>query len=359
MTNIPPKFASVKNNLHFLNVNTAQPFAAAKELHGYGLAVMPIGGNDDKTPLVVGWGKWKGPPPAKAIEKWMPRHTNANIGIATSPSRVTIVDIDDMSIANDCIARFGDTPVKTATPSGGLHLWYRSNGERNSNLRREGLAVDIKGVGGMVVIPPSIRRSGKHAGEAYFLVEGGWHDLSRLPSLQNFSDRSENSPHDRVEEGTRNNSLFMHLKEQARHCDTIEDLLDVGRTFAMACVPPLPNGEVEKTVRSVWRYYEDGELWHKGDPQHIVFGVRERELSRQNSDAFLLWYELKVAHGARKKPFAVACTAMARDGVVPAFGKSNKRYIRAVSWLVDNGWLNRVHTGGKKKGDCHLYTFIP
>ncbi len=73
-------------------------------------------------------------------------------------------------------------PLVTGTPSGGVHLWYRTTGER-CQVRLDGLKVDIKGIGGMVVVPPSIRPTGQHAGKAYTFVKGSWDDLIHLPTI--------------------------------------------------------------------------------------------------------------------------------------------------------------------------------
>src|SRR5437588_8913304 len=100
--------------------------------------------------------------------------SGANIGIGCDLSNVFIVDNDDPTVVHAMIERFGDTPLKTSTPSGGVHLWYRGAGEGCSNLRREGLEVDLKGVGGFVVIPPSIRPTGPYAGYAYDFLQGSW-----------------------------------------------------------------------------------------------------------------------------------------------------------------------------------------
>ncbi len=84
------------------------------------------------------------------------RFPNANIGIVTGLSNLTIVDIDDPNLVDDMLLRFGETPIITQSPSRGAHLWYTSTGERNANLRvSANLPVDIKGKGGILVIPPS------------------------------------------------------------------------------------------------------------------------------------------------------------------------------------------------------------
>ena len=158
------------------------PFAsAAQELAEAGLAVIPCGGEKGKTPAI----KTKAlryRPSAETIKGWAGRYDNANVGVLTGKlSKVTVVDVDDTGVVNSMIERFGDTPLVAGTPSGGVHLYYRHAGERCSNLRhREGLKVDIKGAGGLVIAPPSVRPS---TGKPYKWLRGSLTDLPGLPGV--------------------------------------------------------------------------------------------------------------------------------------------------------------------------------
>ena len=44
--------------------------------------------------------------------------------------------------------------VRVRTPSGGLHLYFR--GRSQSSVRKIGAGVDVRGIGGYVLLPPSI-----------------------------------------------------------------------------------------------------------------------------------------------------------------------------------------------------------
>ena len=141
-----------------------RPFAEmAFDLAERGLAVIPCPGDDGKSPrgAVAGYDRWKRPLGPKAIRRFAADHGDANIGIITSLSGLTVADVDEGGRdADEIIRRAGDTPLITRTPSGGLHLLYRSNGEKNANLRSSGLAVDVKGSSaGIIIVPPSFRRS--------------------------------------------------------------------------------------------------------------------------------------------------------------------------------------------------------
>jgi len=350
------------------------PFAnAAHELREYFLCPIPLGGDDGKKPLV----RWqKHLSSADYIDTLIGKFPDANVGILCGPSKVTVIDIDDPGVASDprrleeYKQRFGDTPLIIRTPRDGAHLYCRSAGERNADLRSHGLPVDVKGIGGMVVVPPSIRPTGDHAGNSYEFLAGSWMDLHRLPPLKagalsfdvsgsgidQFTGGTD--PENRVIKGMRNNALFYFTKDQARYCDNPDDLLDVARTHNMIFFPPLPDSEVKKVVRSVWGYYERGEIWTKGGPPRVVLtGGPDGDLIilKQNPDAFLLYCVLKEAHGARKK-FAVSPKGMFEAKFIPSF-RSKSRYRRARQWLIDQGLLIEEHKGGRGTGDPSLFRF--
>jgi hypothetical protein len=195
-------------------------------LRDYDLAPIPLGGKDGKVPLVK-WRTWELLPGRAFLERLTAKFPAAHVGALTGLSEVTVVDIDDVRLVDPMVQRFGETPLKTQTPSCGVHLWYKANGERCRNLRGEGIAVYIKGVGGMVVVPPSFRPNGRHAGNAYTFLEGSWDDLRRLPRLTPGSlDRGWV-----IGEGERNGKLYRHGLQQARYGVDEDALIDLGRGF--------------------------------------------------------------------------------------------------------------------------------
>ena len=79
------------------------PFAlAALELYRFGLAVVPCPFDSDNGKsvkgAVKGHDKWRRRPPVQWVEKMASRWKgNANVGIITSLSNVTVVDVDGPS----------------------------------------------------------------------------------------------------------------------------------------------------------------------------------------------------------------------------------------------------------------------
>lgn len=247
----------------------------AAALSAAGLAVLPVGGEDGKKPLVK-WSGRRGLLGSDALAKLCNKFPTANIGVITGISGVTVVDCDAPEAVAAMIERCGDTPLKTGTPSGGTHLWYRSSGERCANLRAHGLVVDIKGIGGVVVVPPSVRPSGPYAGRSYEFRSGSWADLGNLPTIRpgglSMAMSTEADPPTRlraVKLGRRNNMLFRLLLSHARHCDSEDDLQDVAITINADYDPPLPAAEVRMTAKSAWRYEQDGKNLVGRDRQRI------------------------------------------------------------------------------------------
>jgi DNA-binding XRE family transcriptional regulator len=292
------------------------------------------------------------------------RWPRANIGIITDLSGVTVVDIDDASLVEPMTTRFGDTPLKTASPSGGVHLWYCHNGEKSGSLRdSEGLAVDVKGRAGLIIVPPSVRPEGPHAGKPYRFLTGSWDDLKRLPAI-----RPGSLPGDRdtaagpvtklhaVRQGQRNDTLFRMLLRQARSCDDFEALVDVARTIADDFEPPLADGEVIKTARSAWDYETNPakENW-AGRGQRIYLTESEIPTLLENPDALALYVKLKMAQGGDPAPRAVCPKAMAEAELIPGW-RDKRRYKRARDWLVGKGLLRLSHQGGRGAGDPSLFT---
>jgi hypothetical protein len=95
------------------------------------------------------------------VARWWARHPDANVAIATGAPGPTVLDVDvahgkpGPKSLNEAI-RAGLVPSPMAsvrTPSGGQHHYYLGDEQRNGSLPQHGL--DLRGVGGYVVAPPS------------------------------------------------------------------------------------------------------------------------------------------------------------------------------------------------------------
>ncbi len=133
-------FGWAMNDQTFLEVSSRKgpdsgPFGReAIRLYQAGLAVIPC---DDKRPLIR-YAGLTAPIGLDGLNRLVEKHPNANVGMLTGLSKITVVDIDDPANAATMVARCGDTPLKVRTPSGGFHHWYRANGEISSKSETRG-----------------------------------------------------------------------------------------------------------------------------------------------------------------------------------------------------------------------------
>jgi Bifunctional DNA primase/polymerase, N-terminal/Primase C terminal 1 (PriCT-1) len=244
------------------------------------------------------------------------------LGFATNKGNgITVLDIDTTNdnVLADALNRHGPTPLIARTGSGKFHAYYRNSGERRRIRPWSGREIDLLGKGGMVIAPPSTL-----ARRSYTFIEGTLDDVSRLPILRNL-DLPEPS---RVKRGDRNNALFRHCMRAAHHCDTLDDLLDVARTFNDECLPPMEDGEVTATTQSAWAYIERGQNWFG---QHGAW-LPSDELDKMivgDQDALLLLAFLRRHQGPE------ALFMIANDGLADKLGWRRQRVAAARSRLIE------------------------
>ena len=163
-----------------------------------GLAVFPLhgvfGGRCEcgrrcgtvgKHPLISGWQRTI--PSVDAADRAWPRGTGRGIGLTCGPnSGVWTLDVDPRARGISALAELEDeygalpTTWESRTGSGGRHLifaWPEDREIRNS-AGHVGPGLDVRGVGGFVVLPPS-----RHAsGEAYAWIHPPSTRLASAPA---------------------------------------------------------------------------------------------------------------------------------------------------------------------------------
>ena len=95
------------------------------------------------------------------VDWWWRRAPWANIGVATGPSGLVVVDLDGLKATNWWQAhqeRHGAVSTLTAKTSRGLHLYF--SGSASSTAGKLHPGVDTRGRGGYVVCPPSAHSTG-------------------------------------------------------------------------------------------------------------------------------------------------------------------------------------------------------
>ena len=178
-----------------------------------GIRVMPIT-HKSKVPLLKAWTTDASNDEAIVREWFTKTYKGAGVGITTGRAgnrQFFVLDIDDKNgkrgsdTLADLEAEHGRLPetVTVLTPTGGRHLYFTTNVEiRNDAGKRLGEGLDIRGVGGYVVAPPSTHENGgQYAFEHGYGIEDmkpadapAW--LMHLLTIQPKIDRAKPRDHD-------------------------------------------------------------------------------------------------------------------------------------------------------------------
>lgn len=171
-----------------------------------GVSIVPIG--LEKKPSV----KWK-EYQSKPMERWM--HSGDNLGIITGAiSNIVVVDCDSYEGYVEWIRKRPATPLRVRSKRG-MHFYYRypQGVERVRNaagLKLGETQYDIRGDGGYVLAPPSMRDGHQYQ----FCVcrgnsRGSWVDCDKLPEFDP-AWRPEIKPEKREDrEGVRNLGAYI------------------------------------------------------------------------------------------------------------------------------------------------------
>jgi hypothetical protein len=213
-----------------------------------------------------------GLPSEKAVQGWFRRWPNANLSVVTGASSgIVVLDVDSEHGGAVALAaletRHGELPptVESVTGGGGRHFYFAHPGHEVRNRAGFAPGLDMRGDGGVIIVPPSIHPSG----EPYRWCEGrSPHEcaLARLP-IWLLEPRFQNDGpvghpvtywrslvKEGVGKGRRNTAIASfagHLLWHEVDPDVVMELmLAWNRT---RCRPPLNDEEVIETVRSIER----------------------------------------------------------------------------------------------------------
>lgn len=230
-----------------------------------GYSIIPVRPKD-KVPAVR-WEPFTKQPPSKTtVGSWATRMPR-NIGIVTGEvSGLVVLDLDTKRGASfeEVLEKY-PTDMVAATGGGGYHLYYRWSEELGGNRVNVIPGVDVRSDGGFVVAPPSIHSSGN----SYTWIKRG--EPGVLPGSNLFEDDEvEDEPtiviKDKwlkadastgVEQGGRNDTLAKHAGYLAGKGVTFDYALELCKNLNNEKFsPPLPEEEVETTVRSVYKTEE-------------------------------------------------------------------------------------------------------
>jgi hypothetical protein len=168
---------------------------AALDAAARGLYVFPLWPRSEK-PAVENWEQEAARDPGTIRAWWSQRPYN--IGVATGPSRLVIVDLDDahgheapapwtgarhgrdvlVAVAGQAGQPVPFDTYTVATPTGGTHLYFRApqGVELRNSAAKLGWRIDTRAAGGYIVAAPSVRAEGYYrvANRAPLAELPGW-----------------------------------------------------------------------------------------------------------------------------------------------------------------------------------------
>ena len=322
-----------------------EPMSFAHTYAEQGLSVLPCNG---KKPYHR-WKQYQSRRPSMGtLERWRQSHPNFNIGAVTGAiSNIAVIDCDDpiMPVSGLCKI-YGETPLIVKTPSGGKHLYYRYNGEKNGKL--EGVQGEIRAEGGFIVLPPS--RS-IDTGTAYNFLEGSEIDFNSLPTM-NHSASEQYQPvkdHANIDRlrvtGERNNSLFRFARVMALSLGE-EQLFAAAHDYNHTqFITPLPALEVNNTVKQVIKYKREGKLMVSGR-QYTCLPRWVSDLFEDNKTALYTFVKLRLLNPDQTKPFYAATSGLSQ--ITNASVTTTRKHLRV---LEQKGLIIRIAKGGRFEGD--------
>lgn len=134
--------------------------AVATNALRYAVAGFTIVPTDQRKVALVKWAAplWETPPTAEQVSRWWRKWPDAWIGMLTGHrSGLDVIDLDFKGGKNGfaAVPYWRDlTPLMARTPSGSVHLYFKSVGIR-STASVIAPGVDTRGEGGLVILPPS------------------------------------------------------------------------------------------------------------------------------------------------------------------------------------------------------------
>lgn len=129
------------------------------------------------------WDDFKTTPATpEQVAAWWRRWPDANVGLVTGAvSGVFVLDVDPRHGGAEAFANLqaenGILPMtlETLTGGGGSHIFFKHPGESVRNIVNLEAGVDIRGDGGLIILPPSNHKSGNRY---------QWGDLTKPPAAE-------------------------------------------------------------------------------------------------------------------------------------------------------------------------------
>lgn len=324
----------------------------APKLIDNGYLPLPL---DGKKPAIQGWNSF-GSYSDRRLEALVQKFADHNVGIRTGEVLAVDIDLTEPgpahmvgSLAMEILGgtdfvRIGNWPKRA--------LLYRADTPSAKQVIGK---VELLGDGQQLAI------AGIHPGTGaayHWPIESPLDcPLDQLPiaarsSLDEFLDAAArlqglDAPLTKVASGAhagRNAELFSRLKERAAHTESLDHLEQQAEQINQTLSPPLKASEVAQTVKSVWKYIQEGRLMLKGQQSTVLpFGPDMALEFRSAPHAYCLYGYLR-GFGA-KDHFTVPQKHTANK-----FGWGKDKVRQAIERLIAAGLIEPAQAKQKTAG---------
>ncbi len=236
------------------------PLEGALFMAGKGFKVFPVNPNM-KVPTLTGWQDWAEKATMQKVKDYGTANPMHNWGVYCGASDITVIDIDvkngakgDTNFA-EIVGQANEKHAPTltvATPSGGLHLYYK--GAVKSCVLDRG--IDIQSKGKYVVAPGALLDN-----KEYFITENTPIEVVTLPSWlrrkiedKSYKEKTVLEDKQSVIEGQRN-TTFMSIAGAMRSKGLNQDEIRVAlEKLNERTQPPLSERELDNICKTVASY---------------------------------------------------------------------------------------------------------
>lgn len=198
----------------------------------------------------------------QGVSEYWHRWPQANIGIVIPPGYF-VLDVDTNGF-DSLIKMEQDIGVDlpstwlVITGSGGHHYWYKTNKPIRNTTRLAGYdGLDVRGIGGYCVAPPSQHRNGQ-----YYTTSPEWQGpiVEAPEALINLCTQRQSTTNPALSdkplaEGVRNDTLARNAGAMRRRGFSEEAIYAALQiTNQQRCLPPLPDKDILSIAQSIGRY---------------------------------------------------------------------------------------------------------
>jgi putative DNA primase/helicase len=222
------------------------------------------------------------------LKRWFGNGRVWNIGIAAGPaSKLAILDIDPKHGGDETIKQYIVPRTREViTGSGGRHHYFADpDGSMRNSSGKLGDGLDVRGVNGYVVAPPSLHASGK---EYKWAIDPKAIQMAQVPAWMRNGNHEAAACRQKVKddgpipEGQRNDKLASIAGAMRRQgCDAEAIFTALISINQRRCDPPLAYDELRRIADSIARYpVEDCQIVPNNFPMTLAKNFHDRLKSK-------------------------------------------------------------------------------